>query len=278
MTFLAIVAVFFIVQYWGSGQPVHKDEWWGVWAERVRQSVSSSEIIVLGQVVVPVIGVFLVLGLLSSISYFLVLLASILVLLYSLGRGDFTEFVKAYIEAYHRQDNEVAAEYAQRLGVNTDELSGWNELNKEVLRQSAYHGFERMFVAVFWFFVLGPVGASLYRLATFSAQSEDNANDTRLFAVRLVWLLEWPVVRVLGCTFALTGNFVGCFQRVVDALLNTDRSTLDELEIMVHGALNVNTQELVQESITEQEVEALLPLLSRSLILWLCVMAVLSLL
>jgi AmpE protein len=274
MTFLAIMVVFFIVQYWGSGQPVHKDEWWGLWSERVRQSVSNSEIIVLGQVVVPVIGVFLVFGLLSSVSQLLVFSASIFVLLYSLGRGDFTELVKAYIEAYHRQDNETAAEYAQRLGVDTDELLGWDELNKEVLRQSVYHGLERMFAAFFWFFVLGPLGALLYRLANFSANSDENTNDVRLFAMRLVWLLEWPVVRILGCTFALTGHFVGCFQRVVDALLNTGRSTLDELEIMVHGALNVNAQ----ESITEQEVEALLPLLSRTLIFWLCVMGVLSLL
>jgi AmpE protein len=278
MTFLVIVAVFIIVQHWGSGQPVQKDEYWQNWAVKTNALFNGAEVIVLAQVLVPVVALFVFFALLSGITSLLVFLASIPLLLYCLGRGDYSENVKGYIEAHHRQDNEMAAEYAQHLGVDTTELSGWSELNKEVLRQAAYHGFERMFVAIFWFFILGPVGALLYRLAFLSSQYQDNSDETKLFAMRLVWLLEWPVVRALGCSFALTGNFVGCIQRVQDGLMSTDRSTTDELESMVHGALNVNSQEITQESITEKEVEALLPLLSRSLILWLCVMAVLSLL
>jgi hypothetical protein len=50
------------------------------------------------------------------------------------------------------------------------------------------------------------------------------------------------------------------------------------MEHYVHGALNVNDQELTLDGVTEQEVEALVPLLSRSLMLWLCVLALLSLL
>ena len=84
------------------------------------------------------------------------------------------------------------------------------------------------------------------------------------------------MVRLLGLSFALTGNFVGCIQGWKANLFSITDPTEEVMEKYVHGALNVNSNELVQQGVTEQELDALIPLLGRSLILWLCVLAVLA--
>ncbi len=278
MTFVVIALAFCIVQYWGFGDWAHRDQWYRSWS-KMADSLSGSaggEVQVSLRVLVPVLALYVLLEVLSF-SLFLQMCIALPVLLYSLGRGDFTEWVKGYAEAYHRSDNVAAAEYATRLGMQVDEVEDWNALHRRVLRQAGYRGFERMFAAIFWFAILGPVGALLYRLAALSMKDEVSSDGAQLAAARLTWLLEWPVVRVLGLSFALTGNFVGCFKRWKECLMCTDRPTDEIMEHYVHGALNLNGEELVLEQVTEQEVEALLPLLSRTLVLWLCVLAVLSL-
>jgi AmpE protein len=53
--------------------------------------------------------------------------------------------------------------------------------------------------------ILGPIGALMYRLV-FLANQKDSENE---LVDRWLWLLEWPVARVVGISFALTGNFSG---------------------------------------------------------------------
>lgn len=300
MTFMAIVVVFALVQYWGSAEGFHKDEWYLDWIQTVNRWSSSTAARVLGQVVLPVLALWLLLGALGRLSSILVFLVSIAVLLYSLGRGDYRAWLSAYAEAFRRNDNESATEYASQMGVETDKVDGWSELHHQVLRRGGYLGLERWFTVIFWFVILGPVGALFYRLGALAqgvAKSEstevddavdgygeldtvrdESESETLMLLARLLWLLEWPVVRLLGLSFALTGNFVGCIHHWKECLLCTDRSTEDTMEHFIHGALNVNNEDITQDGVTELEVEALMPLLSRSLVLWLCVLAVLTLL
>lgn len=281
MTFLAVLLAFLIVQYWGFGDKAQQDQWYQRWCEKAYGFAAgwTPELRLLGQLLPPVALLYVVLCL-FSFSSLLQLLVAVPVLLFSFGRGDYSEWVKGYTEAYHRGDNTAAAEYCERLGVKLDPADGWGSFHRQVLRQAGYRGFERMFAAIFWFACLGPMGALLYRLAHLSQQAaeRDNVSEVQPVAERLLWLMEWPAVRVLGFSFALTGNFVGCFQRWNEKLLCSQSSTPEVMEHYIHGALNVNGQELVLEQVTEQEVEGLLPLLSRTLVFWLCVLAILAIL
>lgn len=274
MTFVVIVIVFGLVQYWGSAQTFQRDSGYREWLQTTRAWFPNANVQLLAQVVLPVIVLLAVLGIIGGWSGFLLFLVSIPLLLFSLGRGDFQEWLSAYCEAAHRNDNEIATEYANRLGVNTDEVSDWQGLHRLVLRRAGYLGFERWFSAIFWFVLIGPVGAVFYRLTALAQEAPDQSDEVVALATRLRWLLEWPAVRLLGLSFALTGNFVGCIQHWRECLLCLKRPTEEVMEHYIHGALNVNASDITQESVTEQELEALVPLLTRSLILWLCVLAV----
>lgn len=67
--------------------------------------------------------------------------------------------------------------------------------------------FKRMFVVVFWFAVLGPVGALLYRLIALNNNYDATPNWHKALDI-----LEWLPIRVLGLLYALAGNFTGTMQ------------------------------------------------------------------
>tara|TARA_B100000446_G_scaffold44425_4_gene40292 strand:- start:1430 stop:2266 length:837 start_codon:yes stop_codon:yes gene_type:complete len=276
MTFVVIVIVFGLVQCWGSAQSFQRDGLYNEWLITTQAWFPSAGLRIVAQVMVPVVVLWFGLRIVESISGLLLFLVAIPLLMYSLGRGEFQECLIGYCEASHRKDNEVATEYAMRMGVDTEDISDWPELHHQTLRRAAYLGFDRWFTAIFWFLLLGPLGAVFYRLSALAAQADEQTDEVRELAYRLRWLLEWPVVRLLGLSFALTGNFVGCIQGWKANLFSITDPTEEVMEKYVHGALNVNSNELVQQGVTEQELDALIPLLGRSLILWLCVLAVLA--
>lgn len=276
MTFVAVLIVFVLVQFWGSADFFHRDGWFRHWLQRTRQWFPGAGLQILAQVIAPVLLLWMVLTLLKAAFVPLYFLVSIPLLLYSLGRGNYTEWVEGYRSAAQRNDSEIACDYAVRLGVDVDECHDWPQLHRGVLRRAAYLGFERWFAAIFWFVILGGVGAVLYRLTYLASSSGGQSDEAKSLSKRLLWILEWPAVRLLGLSFALIGNFVSGIHRWQETLLSTEKSTEAVVESSIHGALNVNQVEVLPESITEQEVDAVLPMLSRSLILWLCGLAILS--
>lgn len=74
---------------------------------------------------------------------------------------------------------------------------------------------ERMFNVLFWFLLLGPVGAVLYRVASLLTQSPEE-NGLREAALQVRSGLAWVPVRLLAASFALAGRFDG----VLDAWRN----------------------------------------------------------
>lgn len=91
---------------------------------------------------------------------------------------------------------------------------------------------------------------------------------------QLIWLLEWPVVRVLGLSFAITGNFLSCMQRWKDSLLCFKTPSKKVLGNAVGGALNIDVDcKLDCDSIC-CEMEALQSLFFRTGLFWLSFLAV----
>ena len=277
MTFLAIVAVFIIVQFSGSLDSIQSDSWYRKWTASCRNLSQNEQLQLALQLVVPLLVLWVALSLVAEVSSLLLFILTLPLLLYSLGRGDFSEWVQGYVEAFRRNDNEVAADYAERLGADISEAADWPPLHRKILQRAGYRGFERWFSVIFWFVMLGPLGAVFYRLVSLSSVNSESSGEARQLTARLLWMLEWPAVRLLGMTFALTGNFSSCVAHCWGNMWDTEKSTEAVLEGFIHGGLNINGSELSIETVTEQEIEALQPLLSRSLILWISVLAIMAL-
>ncbi len=266
--FIVVIGLAFL-QVWGAANPLHRDGWFLNWVKRITGEVRvPADLKVIVSVGLPVAALMLLQSVLASYSEWLLLPLGVLVLLYSFGRGEFGDIVAEYTKACYVEDWSSALERAHRLNVDTEGVKegAWPELHEHVMDEAGYRGFERMFAVLFWFFVLGPVGALLYRL-TFLYSHEAQPEDD--LARRLRWMLEWPAVRLLGLSFALTGNFVGCFHRWKDCVFCISRSTTAVLSPMILGALSVEDEVTQTCEVTRKELNLLTGLYTRTLWFWL---------
>jgi AmpE protein len=270
MYLIVVLCSLALLQFWGAKNPLHRDtvfeawcvqvatwRWMGIWWLR------------LGLILlVPV----LVTGLLAwvlPLGFWLVWAA--LVLCYSLGRGEFAPETASYTLACNDGAWDVAIIKAQRQGADLTDLpqGDWPQLHQRMLEATAYQGFERLFAVLFWFVLFGPAGALLYRLSFLYAQS--HAQEP---VRRWLWALEWLPVRLLGVSFAITGNFVGCVNRwkvYVFCLASTSGSVLRET---VLGALSVDDEIMQSCDCTQREINALKRLYTRTLWFWVTCLAV----
>lgn len=67
----------------------------------------------------------------------------------------------------------------------------------------------RWFGVLFWFCLLGPFGALLYRLSVLAVERDDTqlAHDTASGAKTWLAILDWPVAQLMTLALALVGNF-----------------------------------------------------------------------
>lgn len=202
-----------------------------------------------------------------------------LVLLYSVGRNNFPKQVLAFTEAVAAGDFAQCQARAKELGVCRP-ADTTSELYHQVLLAAGYRSLERTFVVLFWFALTGPLLPLAYRLLHLmldanAEQERCELEDSRWrFNKQLQWVLEWPVVRFMSISFALTGNFIGCVQRWQDSLFCFKTPTDRVLGNAISGALNIDVDcQLGCEDISN-ELLALKSLLFRTSLFWLCLLAI----
>ena len=274
--FIIIIAIAF-VQVWGAENPLHKDEWFNRWTRFIHKShkIYTTTFFALA-VGLPSFLLLVGVLLLQYYSNWIMLPLGVILLLYSFGRGEFSGIVNEYTKACSIEDWESGLKRASRLGVHTDNLleNDWNALHEKVLDEAGYRGFERMFAVLFWFFVAGPVGAVIYRLLCLFNQHYPNEND---LAKKALWLAEWPAVRILGLSFALTGNFVGCYRHWKECVLCPRRTTVQILSPMILGALSVDDDTVQTCDVTRKELDLLERLYTRTLWFWIAAASIIIL-
>lgn len=81
---------------------------------------------------------------------------------------------------------------------------------------------ERVFSILFWFALLGPFGALLYRLVTVLAQGSVHPERAGIakFAMQAKDLLDWLPVRTFSLLYSLAGNFHSSFPHWLDQVFS----------------------------------------------------------
>ena len=173
---------------------------------------------------VLVIAVLLVLpiglvrfGLGDTLFGFPYLILAIFVLFFSLGPKDIGEDVDEYCKAVENDDAELIEATAKAL-VEGDVPDDAGQRIVMVEEAVCIQANNRLFAVVFWFVLLGPVGAWAYRVtdlirrrAVFNALREDQpGGETLVDATERVhgWL-AWIPARLTAMGYAMAGSFDG---------------------------------------------------------------------
>ncbi|MBQ13085.1 MAG: regulatory signaling modulator protein AmpE [Gammaproteobacteria bacterium] len=217
------------------------------------------------------------------------MLLHIVVLLIALDRTQPGKLVSDFLETWHTGDLDSCSAYMQQaLGMPDsvdvkDECSLKNYFSNKFI--SRY--LEKSFVMFFWYLLTGPLGV-LFNYVSYQLRDSHGEIQAELSVNLISWVinvLEWVPIRLLGLTFSLAVNFVSCFDRLQASFwrFGLDSDSGEILLGFATGALTGSDQHFEEEDNTatlrEQvtvEIEALQGLLERSQMIWLIILALIT--
>ncbi|MCJ0975377.1 regulatory signaling modulator protein AmpE [Pseudomonas sp. PS1] len=222
MIFLVLLLVLVIDKLTDWRREVQQDGPWLRLLQRVegRQGQARPWTGLFVLVLAPVLVLGVLLALLQPLAYgWLALPLHLLVVLYSLGRGDFKRELGPFRDAWHRGDEEAAALVAERdLNLSAEDPPG---LLRAVEAQLLWRSHQGFFAVIFWYLLLGPMAALAYRLLVLCV-AHGRSEALRERAGSLLHAFDWLPVRVLLASFGLVGNFVALHHAVLKDLLHWD--------------------------------------------------------
>lgn len=215
-------------------------------------------------VLCPVALLALLLLVLEPVAYGLLALpVHLLVVIYSLGRGDLLGGLGPFRDAWRREDLQAAAHVAKRdLDICAD--SG-EQLLEQVQGHLLWQAYQSFFAVIFWYFLLGPVAALAYRLL---ALAEEHGSNPALVerAAQLRHAFDWVPVRLLAASLALVGNFVAVSRVMLHELLNWNISAAQLINKVGLAAGEVPPPVVGPDGINT--LDCLWELLLRAAVLW----------
>ena len=214
MLFLIIVAVLFAERYLLEQEDFRQHLWFkeycrwfrqlpfGEWLSESRASIIAILLLPLGLLLIIHSWSVSVLG--GAPEWFL----AFAVLIMSLGPRDLEHQVSAFLYARDHESpeaNKIASEIIGHPAMESEP-----EQSIEVSQGIVEQANNRLMAVLFWFVVLGPFGAVMYRLTSLTEQfsrEDENRKNVNQQAFRLLHVLNWIPARMLAATYALVGNF-----------------------------------------------------------------------
>jgi membrane protein required for beta-lactamase induction len=211
----------------------------------------------------PLLIVGLIQLLLTGLLYgVLQLLFGVLVLLYCLGPENLWVEIYKYIQAASENEKSAMDHVSLVFHISPDREMGFHEALTRAIFVKAN---DRIFAVIFWFIILGPVGALLYRLIDlFTERSEWGLSND---AYKIKQILDWVPVRIFTFFAALCGNFMETYlvwKKEAKEGLHSNQVLLTECGLAA----------LDQKNATEEMEKEALHLLDRVFVLALVVLAI----
>lgn len=133
---------------------------------------------------------------------------AVLVLLLCLGPRDIAEELNSYFEARARGDAEAVQRIEHDLYSGPGRLRD-SEGHASLVRAALMQAHERLFGVLLWFFIAGPVGAVLYRLASSLPRTLTSlgvGENLHQAAYRLHSMLAWAPSHLVAALYGLAGS------------------------------------------------------------------------
>ncbi|MDP3815681.1 regulatory signaling modulator protein AmpE [Pseudomonas sp.] len=277
MSFLVLLLVLWVEKFSAWRSNIQQDGPWLRLLARIEHKadwLARPWLVLALLVLVPLAGLALLLVLLEPLAYgWLALPVHLLVVIYSLGRGDLQAALGPFRDSWRRGDAEAAYLVARRdLGLEAEEEGA---LLQRVQGHLVWQAYQSFFAVIFWYALLGPLAALAYRLLALTAEHAEQP-ALRERAVQVRHGFDWLPVRVLAASFALVGNFAAVSRALLHELLSWDISAA---QLVINtGRAASETPEPVIGELGVSSLDELWQLLVRAAVLWYALFALWTLL
>lgn len=267
MSFLVLLLMIWVEKFSAWRRRIQHDGPWlrGLARVEANPRLAASPWLALALLVLlPVAVLGLLLVLLKPLAYgWLALPVHLLVLVYSLGRGDLLAALGPFRDAWRRGDSQAAYHVAERdLGLQAEEGEA---LLLRVQGHMLWQAYQSFFAVIFWYALLGPVPALAYRLLALTVE-QVRQPALRERAQQLRHGFDWLPARVLAASFALVGNFVAVSRALLQDLLDWDAPA--PRLVIAAGRAAGELPEPVLGEIGVSSLDGLWQLLVRAAMLW----------
>ena len=222
-------------------------------------------------------SVWLVSAMLANVLGLFGFIFGIAVLIFMVGPRDLDSDVQKVITAIENEDYEAANIYASELSgreISEAPLQLVQTVKEEILLQAN----TRMLGVFFWFILLGPVGAVLFRAVCLLKDNEDDS-DFSDACRELYDILIWLPARICVLSYAVAGNFVDTmsyWNGISDLWL---RNSEEFIVVSGIGALRYEQRIGAHEADEEPDVATIqqtLSLVKRAVIVWVVLLGLLT--
>lgn len=234
-----------------------------------------SAYLILASSILPLLLITIVISLSihNGIYGLLALLFDLAVLVYCLGPKNLLADIFASVQAF-AQENTPHTFDSMKMAFDITDANAVTVTHRTLIEKIFVEANKRIFAVVFWFVILGPAGAVLYRTISLSV-GQHGTFEVSQKATQVQSLLDWIPIRIFTFFFALGGHFSKVF--LVwrkNATLGTDNN---ETMLVECGLAALNNEELnlsLESGMAEKNV---ISLLDRAFIIGLVVIALVSL-
>lgn len=278
MTLVATLIALILERFIGLRAELRRFDWFLQFSRTVRSKLPQNpfwqkEIAILITFSPILFAVATALHLLDESHALLAFFAGVAILLFSLGPKNLEDQIKGYLNAEESGNLKNMHWYAEDI-VDQNLPNSHEHLDQAVADWALIRANHRLFGALFWFFILGPLGALFYRLASelhrHCLKNQEEPCPYSETTERLFLILNWAPTRLTAFSYAITGNFVAAYDQWRRQLDKQDPNPNTALLLQVaRGALKSEEQ--------DNKVRASFALIKRTLILWLTTLALLTL-
>lgn len=276
MSLIIILLALLVERIAAFMHPIRNHHWFEHYTQKITATVGKRAYLGVPLAIIPVtLIVFIAHLLLLKVSFgWMAWLFDLVVLVYCLGNTH----LRPRAQECYEQVMLGNVESARALLLEYFDVEEAGEITPFVLMHAFYRAaLQRIFAILFWFIVLGPVGAVLYRmlhkLSVYSS-GETMTNVQRL-AVRVTFLMDWIPARLLALSFCLAGNFMDVFTEWRATFKAGIKETYQVLYRCGHVAIRAD--ETLEPTAVYAQFDEAYHLVCRSLFIWLVVLALIIL-
>jgi AmpE protein len=285
MTLMTILICLIAQRYIGLGETLHKMNWLNSYARYMHKLIGNTPLWqgIWGVIALLIPLIFLVAfidHLLQGWFFnFFKFLFDLFILLYCLNARDLRRQLTEYFNAYSREDSQASYyhgfTFIKKSSAETPPEDS-PHLVRAVTRAIFLDADQHIFAVIFWYIVLGPVGAVLYylvnRIVFFAKQNQHELSSFKESAKRIQGVLDWIPVRITGLSYALAGHFSYAFAKWLK-YLKLGPSKSQELAYRL-GLAALELDETDPATAQLAENNSALTLIDRSLVIWIVVIAI----